>query len=131
MRVLSIGLTYPPDGMGGYEVTWRSAVEAMRSRGHDVDVLSARELRFYEHTPEGPPRMSTRERLAVERHNLAVLDAALRDSRPDVVNPWPLGGMSVSLIERARRAGIPVAGVICDDWIVYCMRSDMLSLIHI
>ncbi len=125
MRVLSIGLTYPPDGMGGYEVTWRSAVEHMRARGHEVRILSARELRFYEHTPEGPPPLGTRERLAIERHNLAVLDDALREFRPDVLNPWPLGGMSVSLIERARRAGVPVAGVICDDWIVYCMRSDM------
>jgi glycosyltransferase involved in cell wall biosynthesis len=124
VRVLSVGLTYPPDGLGGYEVTWRSAVEAMRDAGHDVRVLCSRDLRFYSQEPDAP-RIGTFGRLRVERHNLAVLDAALDEFRPDVVNWWPLGGMSVSLIERARRRGIPAAGVICDDWLVYCMRSDM------
>jgi glycosyltransferase involved in cell wall biosynthesis len=33
--------------------------------------------------------------------------------------------MSVSAIEHVRRAGLPAAGVICDDWLVYCKRSDM------
>jgi glycosyltransferase involved in cell wall biosynthesis len=32
--------------------------------------------------------------------------------------------MSVSLIERARRRGVPAAAIVCDDWLVYCMRSD-------
>jgi glycogen(starch) synthase len=124
VRVLSVGLTYPPDGLGGYEVTWRSAVEAMRGAGHEVRVLSSRELRFYDHA-HGPPRIGTRARLAVERHNLAVIDRHLDDLGPDVVNWWPLGGMSVAMIERVRRRGIPAAAVICDDWLVYCLRSDM------
>jgi glycosyltransferase involved in cell wall biosynthesis len=123
VRVLSVGLTYPPDGLGGYEVTWRSAAEALRAAGHDVRVLSSRELRFYSQEPDAP-RVGTLGRLRVERHNLAVIDAALEDFRPDVVNWWPLGGMSVSMIERVRRRGVPAAGVICDDWLTYCMRSD-------
>jgi glycosyltransferase involved in cell wall biosynthesis len=139
LRILSAGLTYPPDGLGGYEVTWRSAVEAMRAAGHEVHVLAAersdgggqgpepgvsRALRFYSHE-NGPPRLGTGERLAVERHNLAALDDELAALRPDVLNWWPLGGMSVSLIERARRNGLPAAAVICDDWLTYCFRSDM------
>jgi glycogen(starch) synthase len=123
VRVLSVGLTYPPDGLGGYEVTWRSAVGAMRAAGHDVRVLSSQDLRFYSQEP-GAPRIGTLGRLRVERHNLAVLDAALDEFRPDVVNWWPLGGMSVSLIERVRRRGVPAAAVVCDDWLVYCTRSD-------
>jgi glycogen(starch) synthase len=123
MRVLSVGLTYPPDGLGGYEVTWRSAVDAMRAAGHEVRILSSRELRFYSQEPDAP-RIGALGRLRVERHNLAVLDRALDEFRPDVVNWWPLGGMSVSLIERVRRRGVPAAAVVCDDWLVYCMRSD-------
>jgi glycosyltransferase involved in cell wall biosynthesis len=119
-----VGLTYPPDGMGGYEVTWRSAVEALRAAGHDVRVLSSRELRFYSHE-DGPPRMGTRARLRHERGNLAVLAGVLEEFRPDVVNWWPLGGMSVAMIEDVRRRGLPAAAVICDDWLVYCFRADM------
>jgi glycosyltransferase involved in cell wall biosynthesis len=137
LRVLSAGFQYPPHGLGGYEVTWRSAVAAMRDDGHEVRVLAAssdetygdepdvhRELAFYNHD-DGPPRMSTPERLRWERGNLAVLERHLREFRPDVVNWWPLGGMSVSMIERVRRAGVPAAAVICDDWLSYCFRSDM------
>jgi glycosyltransferase involved in cell wall biosynthesis len=134
---------YPPHWIGGLELTWQSAVHHMRDRGDDVRVLAAdrriddvealeeedpdvhRELEVYVHTRAGPPRLSTRERLAVERHNLATLERHLREFAPDVVNWWPVGGMSVSAIERVRRAGIPAAGVICDDWLVYCKRMDM------
>jgi glycosyltransferase involved in cell wall biosynthesis len=115
----------------------------MRERGHDVRVLAVdrrrddldaaaeedadvhRELEVYVHTREGAPVLSTRERLALERHNLATLERHMREFAPDVVNWWPVGGMSVSAIEHVRRAGLPAAGVICDDWLVYCKRSDM------
>jgi glycosyltransferase involved in cell wall biosynthesis len=96
----------------------------MRATGHDVRVLCSQHLRFYSQEPDAP-RIGTRARLRVERHNLATLDCALDEFGPDVVNWWPLGGMSVSLIERVHRRGVPAAGVISDDWLVYCMRSDM------
>jgi hypothetical protein len=46
VRILSLGLTFPPDGIGGYEVTWAFTVDAMRTAGHAVRVLSSRDLRF-------------------------------------------------------------------------------------
>jgi glycogen(starch) synthase len=143
MRVLSIGYMYPPHSYGGLEITWQSAVRQLRRRGHEVRVLAYdwrrddldpaaeedpnvhRELGAYIHTREGPPRLSTRERLALERHNLATVESHLRDFAPDVVNWWPVGGMSISTIEHVRRREIPAAGVICDDWLAYCDRSDM------
>jgi glycogen synthase len=141
LRVLSVGYMYPPHALGGYEITWRSAVEAMRSRGHEVRVLAIdwrapdgaaadddadvhRELRVYWHE-DGRPRLTSRERLAVERHNLAALERHVEGFGPDVVNWWPLGGMSLSALEWVRRRGLPVAGVVCDDWFRYCRDLDM------
>src|SRR3954451_3321322 len=40
VRVLTVGNMYPPHHFGGYELVWRSAVEHLRSRGHEVEVLT-------------------------------------------------------------------------------------------
>ena len=141
MRILSVGNLYPPQHLGGYELMWRSAVAHQRAAGNEVRVLTSdwrqpdadaslpedpdvhRELRWYWHDHEFP-RIGPRARLRLERHNAAVLDSHLERFRPDVVCWWAMGGMSLSLIERARRAGLPAAAVVVDDWLVYGPKTD-------
>ena len=141
VRILTVGNMYPPEHLGGYELMWRSAVAHQRARGHEVRVLTTdwrgpaadgtlpedadvhRELRWYWHDHRFP-RMGPRARLRLERHNATVLDAHLERFRPDVVAWWAMGGMSLSLIERARRAGRPAAAVVVDDWLVYGPKVD-------
>jgi glycogen(starch) synthase len=141
MRILSVGNMYPPHHLGGYELMWRSAVRHLRERGHEVRVLTTdyrssdpdptidedpdahRSLRWYWRDHEFP-RFTARERLGIERHNLAELDRHLRRFEPNVVNWWAMGGMSLSLIERARRLGLPAVGVVVDEWFVYGPRVD-------
>lgn len=41
MRILTLGNLYPPDVMGGYEIVCAQAVEGLRGRGHDVQVLTS------------------------------------------------------------------------------------------
>jgi glycogen synthase len=141
MRVLSVGNMYPPHHLGGYELMWRSAVQHLRAHGHEVRVLTTdyraaspdgaipedpdvhRELRWYWRDHEFP-RRSPRQRLALERHNLTTLDGHLRELAPDVVNWWAMGGMSLSLIERARAAGNPAVGVVVDEWPAYAPKVD-------
>jgi glycosyltransferase involved in cell wall biosynthesis len=135
MRVLTVGNMYPPLSLGGYELAWQSSVEQLRSRGHEVRVLTTdygleggtapeadrgvfRELRWYWHDHDWP-RFRLGERLAIERANRAVLERHLSELRPDLVAWWAMGGMSLSLIERVRRAGIPAAGIVCDEWLSY------------
>ena len=136
MRVLTIGNMYPPHHQGGYELMWRSAVELMRADGHQVRVLTTdhrepdpdpaiaedadvhRELRWYWHEHEFP-RLPLRRRLGLERHNRAVLDRQIADFRPDVLSWWAMGGMSMSLLERGRDAGVPAVGVVIDEWMTY------------
>lgn len=146
MRILTVGNMYPPHHLGGYELTWRSSVEHLRTAGNEVTVLTTdyrnpgladvddgddpyvrryvrRALRWYWRDHEWPP-FSVRERLALERHNARELDRHLGEARPDCVCWWAMGGMSLALIERVRRAGLPAVGVVGDLWMVYGPEVD-------
>jgi glycosyltransferase involved in cell wall biosynthesis len=141
MRVLAIGAQFPPHHLGGYELIWEAGMELLRDSGHDVLVLTTdfavadpeprpdpgfpvrRELRWY-WSDHGFPRLSARERLALERHNRRVLLSALDEHRPDAVSWWAMGGMSLSLVEQVRRAGIPSVAAFCDDWWAYAGDVD-------
>src|ERR1051326_6991067 len=41
MKVLVLSNLYPPDVVGGYELGFSQVVDAIRSRGHDVRVLTS------------------------------------------------------------------------------------------
>jgi glycogen(starch) synthase len=141
MRVLAVGSMYPPHHLGGYELVWRSATEDLRARGHPVRIITTdfrsaatapeepetfRELRWY-WRDHAWPKIGWRERLALERHNGAVLDRHMREFRPDVVAWWAMGGMSLSLIERVRRLGVPAVAFVHDDWVIYGPEVDRWS----
>jgi glycogen synthase len=143
MRVLTVGNLYPPQAPGGgYELTWQSSVAHLRARGHDVRVLASdhrepgaqgedepdvhRDLRWYWHE-HSFPRLPWWEALALERQNARVLDRHLEEFAPDVVAWWGMGGMSLSLIERVRRAGLPAVGVVGDEWMVWGPKVDSWS----
>ena len=141
LRILSIGSIYPPHDMGGgYEITWRSSTRHLRDRGHAVRVLTTdfrlerpdgdedpdvhRELRWYWRDHRFP-RHGWRSRIALERHNAEALDRHLREHRPERVCWWAMGGMSLALIERVRRAGIPAVGVVGDEWLRWAPGRDL------
>lgn len=142
MRVLSLGTLYPPHHLGGYELIWRDAVAHLRRSGHAVRVLATdhrepsaanaedddvhRELRWY-WSDHRFPRRGPLARVHLERHNAATLAGHLEDFAPDVVSWWPMGGLSLSLVEQVRRAGVPSTAVVCDDWLLYAWRVDAWS----
>lgn len=120
---------------------WQAAMQHARSLGHQVRVLVSdyrqpgvaveqdpdvhRTLRWYWDLERYEfPRLSPRERLSIERHNAAELARHLRELQPDVVSWWSMGCMSLAMIERVRRAGIPASFVVHDDWLVYGRRYD-------
>ncbi len=141
MRILTVGNMYPPHHLGGYELMWRAAVEELRSAGHIVRVLTSdyrspgatldradhgdirRDLWWYWRDHEFP-RLSFRERIALERHNAGVLTRNLDEVEPDVVSWWAMGGMSLSLIARVRASATPAVGFVHDDWLLYGSKVD-------
>jgi glycogen synthase len=133
VRVLAVGNMYPPHHFGGYELIWQSAMRHVEAQGHEVRVLTTdfdtganepddpnvrRDLRWY-WRDHGFPHLSRTERVRLERHNARVLDRELRELRPDVVSWWSMGGMSLSMLERVRRLGLPAVAFVIDDWLAY------------
>jgi glycosyltransferase involved in cell wall biosynthesis len=141
-RVLAIGNVYPPHYLGGYEVIWQGVMGHLRRQGHPVRILVTdhRSGLVGEGAPEEPDvhreldwywrghewrSIGLRERVRLERHNAGVLDRHLAEFSPDVVTWWPLGGMSLGLIERVRRRGVPAVFFVLDYWPVYGPRRDL------
>jgi glycogen synthase len=140
VRVLAVGSVYPPHHLGGYEVIERGVNEELRRQGHTVRVLVTTHRQPDVQAPDDPdvhrelwwywrdhawPDYSFRQRLAIERHNARVLEAHLQELQPDVIAWWVVGGMSLSLIERARRAGIPAVFFVLDYWPRYGPQHDL------
>lgn len=132
---------YPPQHAGGYELVWQRAMRHARALGHRVRILTSdyredasraeedpdvhRTLRWYWDLERYEfPRLTLLQRLRLERQNAAELLRHLKDFRPDIVAWWSMGCMSLSLIEQARRAGIPAVFVVHDDWLVYGWEHD-------
>jgi glycosyltransferase involved in cell wall biosynthesis len=131
---------YPPHHAGGYELAWQQAMRHARARGHSVRILTTdyceeardeedtdvhRTLRWYWDLERYEfPQLNLLQRLRLERHNAAELHRHLEAFRPDVVAWWSMGCMSLSLVERVRRARIPAVFVVHDDWLVYGWKHD-------
>ena len=139
MRVLVLSNLYPPNAMGGYEMSCRDVVERWRAAGHDVVVLTTaetvrgtvepsvpephvrRELRWWwhEHQFLRPP---WRERFRVEKHDLRLLAQLLATFRPDVVSVWHMGGLPMSLLDALAQQRVVLN--VCDEWPAYGPRVD-------
>jgi len=142
VRVLAIGNVYPPHHLGGYEIIWRGVMRYLRQQGHVGRVLVSdyrnptvsgdalgdpevhRELEWYWRGHEWPA-LGLRARLALERRNAARFDRHVRELNPDVITWWSLGGLSLSLLERARQAGIPSLVFVLDPWPSYGRERDL------
>lgn len=144
MRVLTIGLLYPPQYLGGYELMCEGVMREAEARGHEIRVLVSdyraggaretapfeveRSLRSYlDDTAQRVVPVGPLGSLRIERHNAAILERHLREFAPDVVSWWGMGGMSLSLIERVRRAGIPSVLAVHDHWLSYGPQVDAWS----
>jgi glycogen(starch) synthase len=141
MRILAVGLLYPPHYVGGYELTCEGVMRAAQARGHDIQVVASdyrrlgvtepdelsvdRALRSYlDATAQRAVALAPGQRLRLERANAAVLERHLRTFAPDVLSWWAMGGMSLSLIERVRRKGLPAVLTIGDSWPSYGPMTD-------
>lgn len=131
---------YPPQHLGGYELSCLDVTHRWAQRGNEVTVLTStfrnrpaardvagvavrRDLEWYwrDHAFIRP-RPS--QRLKIERRNHRRLLAAIEQTNPDVVSVWHLGGLSTALLTTLRDRRIPVVFVICDEWPLYATTVD-------
>jgi len=138
MKILVVSNLYPPHSIGGYEERCLTVTEGLKSRGHEVCVLTShhglpgptadaggirRQLRI--HGFFGHPWLSLGQLYQLEKHNHATLKAAISEFRPAIVHVWNLGGISKTLILTLRDLGIPTVYDISDHWIARSMRADV------
>ena len=143
MKILALSNLYPPDVIGGYEIGCAHAVEALRARGHSVEVLTSgprtpvraaanvhRRFKLVEDRDwvageEGrqDPRIGQRdvESRIVSAHNVHILIESLDDFAPEVVylhNLIGLGGLG--LVACLQYLGVPWVWQLSD-----CIPSDL------
>ncbi|HVV77670.1 MAG TPA: glycosyltransferase family 4 protein [Mycobacteriales bacterium] len=144
MRILTINNGYPPHYYGGYELWCAGVVDRFMAAGHDVMVLTSdvrvpgvtapdpdgpeirRLLRPYWDWERGGPAVPRTPfgRYGVERDNLAALNQAIADFRPDVVSVWHMNGLSMSLLTRLEELALPMVVVVGNDFLMQAPEFD-------
>lgn len=140
MKILVLTNLYPPHYVGGYELRCAAITEALRSRGHDVHVLTSnhglqqdkasnsepwidRTLRihgYYGHPWLGLPALKK-----LELYNNETLRRTIARHKPDVVHVWCMGGLSKSLCLTLQRSGVPTVYDVSDHWILRSLKGDV------
>lgn len=141
-RILVLSNMYPPHHLGGYELSCRDVVERLRSRGHEIEVLTTtmrlpgvtdppdervlgihRDLGFYwdDHRLLTPPFF---RRLVMERANQRAIASAIARFRPDLASAWGMGAMSLGLLATIVERDIPLVLMLGDEWPWYAPNLD-------
>ena len=137
MKILVLSNLYPPHAIGGYEERCRQIIDRLRSRGHEVRVLTSthgvgaeceenhvhRRLRV--HGFFGHPWLPIQKLYGLEAHNHRVLREELAAFQPDVVHVWNLGGISKGLTLQLQEWGRPVVYDVSDHWIARSLKADV------
>lgn len=127
MRILTVSNLYPPDVIGGYEIGCAHAVEALRARGHEVEVITTvprlptpevagvcRTLRLIdvyfqsEHRAPITRLLADVESNLVSAHNVHHLADAVERFRPEVAYVWNLVGTGgIGILACLQHLGVP------------------------
>jgi glycosyltransferase involved in cell wall biosynthesis len=127
---------YPPHSDGGYPLLCREAVDELRSRGHNVLVLTGdmgcprgriRESnvwRIFAYCPDNKENELKSGRLADlvqwyrrEWVEHTLLTEAITGFKPEVVFVWATKGLSHSLAIALQRTGVPFLAYVCGYWL--------------
>lgn len=138
MKILVISNFYPPHAIGGYELACRDVVDGLRSRGHDIKVLTSTYglskpqsdgfiYRWLRHNL-GRIRKSHLQHVSLLRRewtNQRAFRRLVRRFRPEVLYMWNPVHISMSLLAYAQEIGLPVCYFVGDEWLVrFSARSD-------
>ncbi len=145
MKVLVLTDLYPPDVMGGYELGCRQAVDALRSRGNEVRVVTSapkvpvdreshvhRSLKLVDawshylfvHSAPVTAHLDQGESLRVSAFNVHALLQEIEDFQPDVVYVWMLVGVGgLGLMACLHHLRIPWVWHLMDDVPVMLCKS--------
>ncbi len=137
MKILAVSNLYPPHHAGTFDLHCHSVVEALRKRGHSVQVLtSSHGLRNEQRDGETERRLRLNgvyghpavkkygELKALELHNHQALRESVSSFHPDIIQVFSLHGLSKSLIFEFRATHLPTVFDICDYWLSAEVQAD-------
>ncbi len=131
MRLLILSNLYPPNVVGGYERLCFEVTSALASRGHDMTVLTSgyggqvaefagqRILRKWQLLAGAEIYAPfTGDREAANRHNRAVLQRVLAETRPNVVFCWNLFFLDAGVLDALEASRIRTVVMLTDNWLL-------------
>lgn len=137
VKILALTNLYPPHHAGTFDTHAQTRVEALRTRGHAVLVLtSTHGLTGEQRDGEiqrclllngafGAPKVTAIHKLkALELDNHQALRDALQEFQPDLVHVFSLNGLSKSLIFTLRNSRRPVVFDVYDHWLSADVMED-------
>lgn len=137
MKILIVSNLYPPHYVGGYEIRCAQVAEALRDRGHDVQVVTStyglergpsRDVVndvvvhrcLYQHA--FPPYRTYRPHVLFRAHEELAdarrLHRIAGEWKPDIINFWSMYGLSATLLPLPRLWGIPEVYWIEQWWMI-------------
>lgn len=129
MKILVINNLYPPQAIGGYERGMADCAQLLKSRGHEVLVLTSNKEEFQvNHTPsatepivkrnllltgtwtnQGAQPFPPEQAIAIIADNQRTLSRELQAFQPDVCLAGNTDFLGLALIQTVLAAGVPVA----------------------
>ena len=115
MKIIVITALYPPYHLGGYELRCQNVVERLRTRGHQVHVVTS----IY--GLEGPhvddevsrvlhlePSKTLWQRIRWDTHDLRFITRLLKEASPDVIHLWHMAELARTFYPFFARCNIPI-----------------------
>lgn len=137
MKILVLTHLYPPHHAGTYDVRCQTQTDALRTRGHQMHVLTSKhgmineqrggdvERRLVLHGVHGHPALTGyRELRAVEAHNHQVLQETIASFKPDLIHVYSLAGLPKSFVFALRSSRLPTVYDVADEWLSEGIRND-------
>lgn len=140
MKVLVVSALYPPEVIGGAEITLAAICDALKARGHEIVVLTVGGAAADYVAPSGVrvmrrripnlyPALPLRPHSRLARAMWHGLDAfnpggyrlvrrAIAEAQPDLLFTDLLSGISVSAWLAGRHAGVPILQRVCDAYLL-------------
>jgi glycogen(starch) synthase len=137
VKILALTNLYPPHHAGTNDFRCQTIVENLRTRGHQVQVLTSKHGMTAEQTGgdverrlvlngsfDHPLLTGYRELLEVEQTNNGALLESIAAFQPDLVHVFSLEGLSKSLMFTLRHSRLPTVYDVANAWLSEGVRKD-------